>query len=94
MSAVEAKAIEIKKETPKVPEPVIFAPAVKPVKEETNSEILSTSTQDIPLKKNDKSGKKSPELESKSELEVDEQVDMSGTFLNINNINTSIPSKE
>lgn len=84
MNAVEVKVTEVKKETPKAPEPVTSTPVAKPPKEQTNSETLSASTQEITSKKHDKSGKKSPELESKSELEVEDQIDMSGMFLDIN----------
>lgn len=67
----------MKKEA-KLSEPVAITMA-KSIQEESNLEYLSTSTQDIaPKKKDDKSGKKSPELDLKSEIEIDEQVDMSG----------------
>ncbi|XP_033213073.1 MAP7 domain-containing protein 2 isoform X4 [Belonocnema kinseyi] len=81
VNAVEVKVTEIKKETTKASEPVTSAPVAKTSKEEINSETLSASTHEITSKKNDKSGKKSPELESKSELEVEDQIDMSASMI-------------
>ncbi|XP_043484734.1 MAP7 domain-containing protein 1-like isoform X4 [Leptopilina heterotoma] len=76
----EVKVIEMKKEA-KLSEAVTTTMA-KSTQEESNLENLSTSTQDIaPKKKDDKSGKKSPELDSKSEIEIDEQIDMSASMI-------------
>ncbi|XP_051156772.1 ensconsin isoform X19 [Leptopilina boulardi] len=77
---VEVKVVEMKKEV-KLHEPVTTTLA-KSTQEESILENLSTAIQDIALnKKDDNAGKKSPELDLKSEIEIDEQVDMSASMI-------------
>ena len=71
-------------EAPEIRESVTSTPTLNPVKEGTNTETLSASSHEIAAReKDEKSGKKSPELVTKLEIENDEQVDMSGMISNI-----------